>query len=165
VGENEWQIVAWLWQCFRHDLALIVSGLPYADGRYQASDLPTGSTDDAAGYLAWRPHPKSGEAAPVGFTLVRGLMGDRRDLTALWVSPVLRGQGVGRMLALTAFEEHPGPWSVVFSEDNIGAGHFWRQMADESFGPGGWTEDARPVPHVPGAPPDHWIETPARSRT
>ena len=37
VGEDEWQIVAWLWQCFRHDLALVVSGLPYADGRYQKS--------------------------------------------------------------------------------------------------------------------------------
>ena len=32
-------IVAWLWQAFRHDLAPIVNGLPYADGRYQAAPL------------------------------------------------------------------------------------------------------------------------------
>lgn len=38
--EQEWDVLAWLWQCFRHDLALTVGALPYADGRYQAQDLP-----------------------------------------------------------------------------------------------------------------------------
>lgn len=41
VAPEQWEIVAWLWQCFRHDLALIVSGLPYADGRYQTQGLRT----------------------------------------------------------------------------------------------------------------------------
>jgi hypothetical protein len=37
VADEQWTIVAWLRQAFRHDLALIVNGLPYADGRYQAA--------------------------------------------------------------------------------------------------------------------------------
>ena len=28
VADDQWEIVAWLWQLFRHDLALIVMGLP-----------------------------------------------------------------------------------------------------------------------------------------
>ena len=44
-------IVAWLWQAFRQDLAPIVSGLPYADGRYQAAELLRFPSSDGAGYL------------------------------------------------------------------------------------------------------------------
>ena len=42
VTDDQWPIVAWLWQAFRHDLAPIVRGLPYADGRYQAELSWTG---------------------------------------------------------------------------------------------------------------------------
>lgn len=35
VAEDQWGIVAWLWQDFRHDLGTVVGGFPYADGRYQ----------------------------------------------------------------------------------------------------------------------------------
>jgi hypothetical protein len=34
VEAHQWEIVAWLWQLFRHDLAVVVNGLPYEDGRY-----------------------------------------------------------------------------------------------------------------------------------
>lgn len=158
VAGDEWGIVSWLWQCFRHDLATVVSGLPYADGRYQTRGLPTEPSEDVAGYLARRPHPNTGEPAPVGFALVTGLVGERRSLTAMWVSPVMRGQGVGRRLALRAFGSHPGPWTVVFTESNVEAGKFWRAVADEAFGKRAWSEDVRPVPGVPEAF-DHSIET------
>lgn len=159
VSDGEWEVVAWLWQCFRHDLATVVSGLPYADGRYQTRGLPDRSSPDVAGYLAWRPHPKTGEAAPIGFALVDGLTKHRRSLAALWVAPVVRREGVGRQLALDVIARHPGHWSVAFQHDNVQAGKFWRQVADQAFGNGSWHESRKPVPDVPGAPPDHWIET------
>jgi hypothetical protein len=80
VPENQWTIVAWLWQVFRHDLAPVVNGLPYADGRYQAAELDKYPSPDGAGYLAWRKHPKTGEDAPVGFAVVDGLQQDKRSI-------------------------------------------------------------------------------------
>lgn len=159
VGDDEWEVVAWLWQCFRHDLAIIVSGLPYADGRYQTRGLPSRPSADVAGYLAWRPHPNTGQAAPIGFALVDGLTGDRRSLAALWVAPVVRREGVGRRLALDVIGRHPGPWAVAFQHDNVEAGEFWRRVADKAFGCDAWHEEERRVPGVPSAPPDHWIAT------
>jgi GNAT superfamily N-acetyltransferase len=159
VGVDQWGIVAWLWQCFRQDLALMVSGLPYADGRYQAGELAAFPTPDGAGYLAWRPHPNTGEEAPIGFALVDGLSSARRSLLALWVAPAVRGEGVGRQLALDVIARHPGPWAVAFQHENTSAGTFWRRVADAAFGSGGWREGARHVPGRADLPPDHWIET------
>jgi len=159
VSESEWSTLGWLWQCFRHDLALVVGGLPYPDGRYQTRGLPEGPTADVAAYLAWRPHPRTNEPAPVGFAVVDGLAQERRSIAALWVAPVVRSDGVGRTLALDMVRRHDAPWAVAFQHDNPGAGRFWRRFADVAFGPDGWTEEQRDVPGVPGAPPDHWIET------
>src|SRR5947209_19473520 len=78
VEDAQWEIVAWLWQAFRHDLAPIVRGLPYADGRYNRGPLAAFPSADGVGYLAWRPHPNTGEDAPIGFALVDGLLADRR---------------------------------------------------------------------------------------
>ena len=52
VANDQWDTVAWLWQLFRHDLAPIVHGLPYADGRYQASPLKAFPSAQRVGYLA-----------------------------------------------------------------------------------------------------------------
>ena len=52
---------------------------------------------------------------------------------------------------------HPGPWVVPFQHENVLAGRFWRQVADEAFGRQGWREEERAVPGLPEAPPDHWI--------
>lgn len=158
VADDEWDVLAWLWQCFKHDLALIVGGLPYADGRYQTGGLPTSSADTAA-YLARRPHPKTGKDAPIGFAVVDVLDGERRHLAAFWVAPVARRGGVGMELALEVIGRHPGAWRVAFQHDNAPAGAFWRRLADEAFGPDGWREVERPVPGLAAAPPDHWIET------
>jgi hypothetical protein len=111
VSDDVWNVLAWLWQCFRHDLAMIVTGLPYADG-----------------------------------------------------PPVVRREGIGRRLALDVIGRHPAPWSVAFQHDNVHAAAFWRRVADDAFGPGRWREEERPVPGLPGVPPDHWIETSEASR-
>jgi hypothetical protein len=159
VEQDEWSIVAWLWQCFRHDLAPMVSALPYADGRYQTAGLPDRHTPDAATYLAWLPHPKTHEPAPVGFAVVDGLTLERRTLAALWTAPAARHGGVGTELALDVIGRHDGPWAITFQHDNPAAGRFWRRVADAAFGAGAWREDQREVAGVRGAPPDHWIES------
>jgi hypothetical protein len=158
VADDEWEIVAWLWQLFRHDLALVVHGLPYSDGRYQARQLAGLPSPDAVGYLAWRPHPRTGADAPVGFALVDGLLGARRSMVGFWVAPVVRHSGLGRLLAIDVLARHPGRWSIGFQHDNTAAGVFWRAVADLVAGPGQWAEVQRPVPGLPDAPPDHFVE-------
>jgi GNAT superfamily N-acetyltransferase len=159
VLDDQWQIVAWLWQAFRHDLALIVNGLPYADGRYQSAQLAAFPSANGAGYLAWRPHPETGEDAPVGFALVTGVLGDRRSVAGFWVAPVVRGEGIGQLLARDVLGRHQGPWSIGFQHHNLRAAAFWRAVGNSVFGPNGWSEALRPVPGLPDVPPDHFIET------
>jgi predicted acetyltransferase len=159
VSDDQWVIVAWLWQLFRHDLAPVVNGLPYADGRYQAAQLQRFPSPDGAGYLAWQAHPNTGEDAPVGFALIEGLTGDQRPVAGFWVAPAVRREGIGRRLAIEVLSRHEGPWSIAFQHDNVGAGRFWRKIADTVFGPGRWSERQRPVPGRPHVPPDHFIES------
>jgi len=159
VSDDQWAIVAWLWQAFRHDLAPIVNGLPYADGRYQTAELLRFPSSDGAGYLAWRPNPNTGEDAPLGFAVIEGLTGDRRSVTGFWVTPAVRREGIGRQLAVEVLSRHEGPWSIGFQHDNASAGTFWREIADTVFGAGRWSEHERTVPGKPHAPPDHFIES------
>ncbi|MGN6742974.1 MAG: GNAT family N-acetyltransferase [Amnibacterium sp.] len=159
VEAHEWPIVAWLWQAFREDLSPVVHGLPYADGRFGAGPLEPFPSADGAGYLVRRPHPNTGEEAPIAFALVDGLTGERRGIPGFWVAPAARGDGVGRRLAEHVLTRHAGPWRIGFQHENPSAAAFWRRVADEAFGPGAWTETTRPVPHRPLAPPDHFIET------
>jgi predicted acetyltransferase len=159
VAGDQWPVVAWLWQAFRHDLALIVNGLPYADGRYQAAELDKHPSPDGAAYLAWRPHPNTGTDAPVGLAVVDGLLGGRRRMAGFWVAPAARRDGVGRQLALDVIARHPGPWLIGFQHDNLAAELFWRAVADTAFGAGRWTETLRPVPGRPHVPADHIIES------
>jgi predicted acetyltransferase len=159
VSGDDWEIIPWLWQLFRHDLSTIVHGLPYADGRYQAGPLGQFPSPDGAGYLAWRPHPKTGEDAPIGFALVDGLNGARRSVAGFWTAPVVRREGVGRLLAIDVLTRHDGPWSIGFQHDNPDAGLFWRGLANLVFGEGNWSEVRRPVPRLPEVPADHFIES------
>jgi predicted acetyltransferase len=157
VLDDEWDIVAWLWQAYRNDVAVIVNALPYADGRYQAARLKNYPSSDAEGYLAWRAHPKTGEDAPLAFAVVEGLEGDRRSIEGFWVAPTVRREGVGQRFALDVLSRHVGPWTIVFQHDNVGALQFWRDVAERSFGSGRWSEEERAVPGLPDVPPDHFI--------
>ncbi len=160
VADDEWDIVAWLWQAYRSDLAPVVRGLPYADGRYSRGPLDGYPGPDRVGYLAWQPHPNTGSDAPVGFALV-SREGDRWHMDAFWTAPVARRGGLGFELASYVVDRHPGPWAIAFQRDNDAATGFWRRVATELFGPEGeaWTEAQRPVPGKPEVPPDRWIET------
>lgn len=159
VRADQWDVVAWLWQAFRQDLSPIVSGLPYPDGRYGTAPLEAFPSPDGAGYLAWRPHPNTGEDAPVGFVLVAGLEADRRSVAAFWTAPPLRRSGLGAAMALAVMARHAGPWEIGFQHDNPSAGAFWRRVADTAFGPGGWIETEEPVPGRPDVPSDHFVRS------
>jgi predicted acetyltransferase len=157
VRDEEWDIVAWLWQAYRNDLAVIVNGLPYADGRYQDKRLTNYPSSDAVGYLAWRAHPKTGEDAPIAFALIEGLEGARRSIEGFWVAPSARRHGTGRRFALEILSRHEGPWTIVFQHDNDGAMRFWRTVSNDAFGTGHWSEEERPVPGLADVAPDHFI--------
>lgn len=157
VGDDEWGVVAWLWQAFRNDLSVVVNGLPYADGRYQAARLTTYPSSDAVGYLAWRAHPKTGEQAPIAFAVIEGLDGERRSIEGFWVAPAVRREGVGQQFALDLLARHVGPWTIAFQHDNAAALRFWRRIADRAFAQYGWTEEERPVRGLANVAPDHFI--------
>jgi predicted acetyltransferase len=158
VTEDQWSVVAWLWQDFRHDLGTVVNGFPHADGRYRHEWLDEYPAPDRCGYLAWAPHPNSGEDAPIGFALVRGLDAEERAMQAFFVVPAARRGGLGRRFALDVIGRHAGPWAIPFQHDNAAAGPFWRRVAEEAWG-GAWTERTEPVAGKPDVPPDHWIRT------
>lgn len=158
VADDQWEIVAWLWQAYRNDLAPVVDGYPYADGRYRHAQLEEYPRADGAGYLAWSPHPNTGEDAPVGFALVTGLEAARCGMHAFFVVPAARRHHVGHRCALDVIRRHPGAWEIAFQEDNVAAGHFWRSVATAAWG-SAWAETAETVPGKPGVPPDHWIRT------
>ncbi|HET8990773.1 MAG TPA: GNAT family N-acetyltransferase [Acidimicrobiales bacterium] len=157
VEDDQWPMVGWLYQLFRHDLALVVHGLPYEDGRYAHRSLDAYPSPSHLGYVAWRNHPRTGRAAPVGFALC-----ERRDpatwtVGAFWVSPLIRREGVGHRLALYALSRHAESWVITFQHENAPAGAFWRRVADDAFGVRRWSERRRPVPHRPDVPADHEI--------
>ena len=99
VADDQWAVIGWLWQDFRHDLARVVDGFPHADGRYRHEWLDAYPAADRCGYLAWAPHPDTGEDAPIAFALVRGLGPDRelardeRVMQAFFVVPAARRGG------------------------------------------------------------------------
>ena len=158
VADDEWPIVAWLWQDLRHDLAPVVNGFPSADGRYRHEWLDEYPGPGRAGYLAWAPHPNTGEGAPIAFALVKGLDDPVRELAAFFVVPAARRDGVGRRLAAHVLGRHPGAWEIGFQHGNEAAGAFWRSVARDVWAEG-WTEEQRPVPDKPHVPADHWITT------
>jgi predicted acetyltransferase len=158
VHEDQWGILAWLWQDFRHDLAPVVGGFPYGNGRYRHEWLDEYPAPDRCGYLAWSPHPNTGEEAPIGFALVRGLDDAARTMQSFFVVPAARRGGVGRTFALDVIGRHPGPWAIPFQHDNAAAGPFWRVVSTVAWA-SAWSETTEPVPGKPDVPPDHWIRT------
>lgn len=157
VADEQWSVLAWLWQSFKSDLAPVVGALPHSDGRYNAAGLPTGHDPDVAAYLAWDVHPNTGGLAPIGFGVVEGLGRPARLMAALWVAPAARRRGAGAELALDIIARHRSPWEIPFQHDNASAAAFWRVVADRAFGPDKWTEERRKVPGKPQVPADHWI--------
>ena len=161
VGDDEWELVAWLWQAYRSDLAPIVRGLPYADGRYAHGPLDGYPGPDRAGYLAWQPHPNTGSDAPVGFALVSGPTASGGTWMRSGPHPSRAAAGSASSSRRTSSRGIPGrgrsPSSTTTPPPKASGGGWPPTL----FGPEGeaWTEEQRPVPGKPEVPPDHWIET------
>lgn len=164
VRDDEWPIVARLWQAFREDLAPIVQGFPYADGRYQAGTIDPAPTPDLEALMTWREHPRAGGPAPIAFAVVDGLTREARSMAGFWVAPAARRGGTGRRLAVATVARHTGPWRIGFQHENPAAGRFWRGVADEVFGPGAWVETRQPVVTATfPVPDDHVISSRSRA--
>ncbi|CUR54224.1 putative GNAT family acetyltransferase [metagenome] len=159
VAPDEWDIVAWLWQAFRNDLAAVVGqSYPRPDGRYRHERLERYPGTGREGWLAWAPHPQLDVAAPIGFALVDAIGTPQQSLAEFFVVPAARRGRVGRRFAAHVLAQHPAPWTVAFQHDNVTAGRFWRAVFTEGFGDD-WAETEEAVPDKPHVPPDHWIRT------
>ena len=157
-GDDEWSIVAWLWQAFRQRPgAPIVGALPVADGRYK-HDLARRAPGGRPTTATWPDAaPEQGEA-PVGFAMVdRHRRRRRGGMGAFWVVPAARRSGLGRQLARDVIAPSPAARGTSRSSTTTPAPvTSGALVADEAFGDG-WTEEQRAVPGKPDVPPDTWI--------
>jgi predicted acetyltransferase len=71
-------------------------------------------------------------AALAGFVLINDQahsgMATQRNVGEFFVLRKYRGQGVGRMAALTLFSRQPGQWEVAVARKNKPAYEFWRKI-------------------------------------
>ena len=149
--EADREVLQRLWLMFRHDMSEFGGQLPDPDGSFRSDRLESALGDpDWAGYLVLS------EGRPVGLAFVRGLSGPVRVLNTFFVVRGARRTGVGMRAVGSVLALHPGQWEVAFQDANETAVRFWRRVATE-LGRPGWTEERRPVPGAPSAPPDVWI--------
>ena len=160
VREQDWPVVARLWQAYRNDLARDAR-TAFRRRRALQPQRPRRRTPPTTAPGCWpgrrtrRPGTsrrwrsalarRSRGRAAVGDGLLRAYRRARRD-------------GLGRTLARETLRRFEGPWTIAFQHDNAAAGRFWRAAAREAFGDA-WREEQRPVPGLPDVPPDHWIDS------
>lgn len=151
-GAAERPTVERLWQLFRHDMSQFHGDLPEPDGRFGNERVELAFTDaeDRVPYLLTR------DERPVGFVFVRGLAEPTRVMNSFFVVRGARRTGGGLRAAVRVLAQHPGAWGIPFQDANTGAVRFWRRVATEVAG-SAWSEERRPLPGKPDAPPDVWI--------
>ncbi len=71
-------------------------------------------------------------AVLAGFALINDQthsgMATQRNVGEFFILRKYRGQGVGRMAALTMFSQQPGQWEVAVARKNKPACEFWRRI-------------------------------------
>ena len=150
-SDDDWAVVRHLWQLYSHDLSEFRGSTPDAGGSFRDGHLVSYRPDDrdVAAYVA-----RLGDR-PIGFALVRGLVGDTRVMGEFFVVRAARGAGHARAFAEHVVRRHPGPWEIAFQADNAKAARFWRRLGAEVLTAA--TEELRPVPDKPRIPPDVWL--------
>ena len=153
-------VVERLWLMFRHDMSEFREDLPDPDGSFGFAWLESAFTDteDRVPYLL------TSGTRPVGFVFVRALSESARVMNSFFVVRGARRTGIGLRAAARVLALHPGPWGIPFQDNNTGAVRFWRRVATEVAGDA-WTEEHRPIPGHPDAPPDTWISLTAPAPT
>jgi predicted acetyltransferase len=145
-------VVARLWQLYRHDLSEFRDSYPDADGRYATGPLAAYLAEEGDRTALLVRHG----ASAVGFVLLRGLTAGQAVLGEFFVVRAVRRRGVGYHVATDVMRRSPGPWVVAFQEENPRAARFWRRIATDLAGDT-WTEQRIPVPEKPWLPPDVWL--------
>lgn len=149
--EADREVLERLWLMFRHDMSEFGGQLPDPDGSFRSERL-----ESALGDSDWAAYLVLSGVHPVGMAFVRSLSGPVRVLNTFFIVRGARRTGVGMRAVESVLARHPGRWEVAFQDDNDRAVRFWRRVATE-LGRPGWTEERRPVPGRPSAPPDVWI--------
>jgi predicted acetyltransferase len=141
-----------LWQLYKHDLSEFRDSQPNADGVF----VTTRGIDEL---LANGGHEATliyAEDQLVGFVIVGGLSGSRRDISEFFILRSWRRKGVSAKVAEAVIRRHRGSWQIAFQENNLVAARFWRSLADK-LTHGVFEVELRPVPNKPHVPPDTWI--------
>ncbi len=69
----------------------------------------------------------------VGFVLMNSyniIEKDAKNIAEFYVDKKSRGQGIGRTVAIKAFEMFPGKWEIREMRNNIPAQKFWRKVIE-----------------------------------
>jgi predicted acetyltransferase len=141
-----------LWQLYKHDLSEFRDSQPNEEGLFVGSRgidqlLGDGGHEAALVYA---------EEQLVGFVIVGGLHGSRRDISEFFIVRSWRRKGISAKVAEGIIRRHPGPWQIAFQENNVVAARFWRSLA-EKLTKGAYDLELRPVPNKPHVPPDTWL--------
>jgi predicted acetyltransferase len=118
-------------QLYTHDFSEFWAGTSRGDldpdGKFAAYPLDEYWTRrNWSALLIWQ------HAALAGFVLINDQahsgMATHRNVGEFFVLRKYRGQGVGRMAALTMFSRQPGQWEVAVARKNKPAHEFWRRI-------------------------------------
>ena len=151
IDQDSRMLVESLWQFYKHDLSEFLGTKPEADGKFRPGRLPSYFGDpDRCGYLIYA------EQKLLGFVMLLRIGKPQVVMGDFFILRAFRRTGIGSMAAKLIVQTNPGPWEIPFQISNSGAAKFWRAAA-ESWAPGGWSEERRPVPGKPEVPPDAWI--------
>jgi predicted acetyltransferase len=124
-------IIQNLAQLYTHDFSDFWAGTPRGDvgpdGKFAPYPLDEyWSRPNWSALLIWQ------KAALAGFALINDQahsgMATHRNVGEFFVLRKYRGQGVGRMAALTLFSQQPGEWEVAVARKNKAAHEFWRRI-------------------------------------
>ena len=152
VDESRRLILDRLWQLYKHDLSEFRNSQLNADGLFVTSRGIDELLGDA-GHEATLIYAKD---QLIGFVIVGGLHGPRRDISEFFIVRAWRGTTAALTAAEGVIRRHPGAWQIAFQENNLVAARFWRSLAAKMT-KGEYKVELRPVPNKPDVPPDTWI--------
>lgn len=106
-----------LLQAYEYEFSSITGKLPHPDGRMP---LDTELSDRTSGWILWE------RDAPVGLAAIHHHP-DHREVAEFYIVPSRRHAGLGRALARSVFDRHPGSWEVKQLIGATAARSFWQR--------------------------------------
>jgi predicted acetyltransferase len=133
-AQSEWPALSNLYQLYVHDFTEFVDLPLGSDGRFHYDPLPSYWTKpDRFPFMIW----VDGKLA--GFALVKkgsAFSGKAEvwDMTDFFVVRGERGKGIGCSVAMSLWQQFPGPWEVRVITANVPAQQFWRKATARFLG-------------------------------